>query len=105
MAPTPAAIGCRHVGVESLNSASHPCRAFAVSKGATGGENAVVVPFLDMLNHKPHPVCYHTFSADRGRYELRTLGHGIPCGEEATISYGTTGNGRLAGPPLGTSTP
>mmetsp|Transcript_2073 Transcript_2073/g.6158 ORF Transcript_2073/g.6158 Transcript_2073/m.6158 type:complete len:520 (-) Transcript_2073:385-1944(-) len=70
-------------------------RAFSVSKGASGQDDAVVVPFLDMLNHRPHSVCYHTFSEARGRYELRALGVGIPCGEEATISYGATGNDRL----------
>eukprot|EP00873_Tetraselmis_striata_P026770 jgi/Tetstr1/447034/TSEL_034491.t1 len=68
-------------------------RAFSVK--LDGREHAVAVPFLDMVNHEPHALCFHHFDASTARFELRSLGPPLSPGAEAIISYGNKANARL----------
>lgn len=65
-----------------------------------GVEHAVLVPFLDMVNHEPHALGYHTFTSETGRFEIRALGGAISPGQEAMITYGMRTNAKSVRPPV-----
>jgi len=65
-------------------------RAFSVK--LDGREHAAAVPFLDMVNHQPHALCFHTYQPATAQFELRSLGPPLELGAESIITYGSKAN-------------
>jgi hypothetical protein len=72
-------------------------RAFSVK--LDGREHAAAVPFLDMVNHQPHALCFHTYQPATAQFELRSLGPPLELGAESIITYGSKANNARQAPP------